>query len=76
MKRLKAKMMLEREENVSDGKVVEEIVEFASAHENQIVGKKRKTGKSIFDMVGAIKGGKRFNAEKEIDRVVYGLDRK
>lgn len=28
---------------------------------------------SVWDMAGSIKGGKKFNAVKEIDKVVYGV---
>jgi len=76
VRKLKAKMMLESEKHVSDGEAMEKIVSVATAHEDEVLGKRHKAQKSLLDMAGMIKGGKRFNAEKEIDRVVYELDRK
>jgi len=72
LRKLKAKMMLESQAHVSDNEVVKKIVNFAEAHENEVIGEGKKTG-SILDLAGIIKGGKRFNAEKEIDKTVYGV---
>lgn len=66
--RLKARLMLEREQKVSDAEVVEEA--FAALENEKTLSKGR--GKNLLAYAGIIKGGPRTNSAKEIDKVLYG----
>lgn len=71
VRRLKAKLMLARDKRISDAEVIGEALAFTARHEREFVGKKKTL--CLMDMAGSIKGGGKFNAVDEIDKIVYGV---
>lgn len=66
--RLKAKLMLKREEKVSDAEVVGELIAFAREREGEFVN---PGGKDLAKYSGFIRGAK-SDAANDVDAVLYG----
>ncbi len=65
--KLKARLMLAREEKVADAEVIAEALRVMAAHKG---GREEKL--DLGEYAGFIKGGKKFNADDEVDQLVYG----
>ena len=68
LRRLQARYMLKNQRRVSEAEIIEEAVERMEKEDIPEIGKRY----TVLDLIGTIKGGKRFNAEKELDDIVYG----
>lgn len=67
---LQARYQLRHRKRVSEGRLVEMIVDYAMKHEERLFGRKRGDISAIFDLY---RGRGKINSVKEIDSVVYGV---